>query len=568
MICERAERNGARIVLDELHELGVEVVFGYPGGAIMPLHDAFFGHSVRHVLVRHEAAAAFAAGGYARATGRVGVCVATSGPGATNLITGIVDAMTDSVPLVAITGQVRTDLMGTDAFQEADIAGMATAITRRVFVVRELAQLAPILRSAFAIAGGARPGPVLVDVPSDILKAIETPEGAQRARAPRPHRARRVPKADPSAIAAAVERIRQAKNPVAIVGGGARTSNAVASYREFCALLGLPHAATINGLGAPAPGDETFLGMLGMHGWKAANLAVARADVVLGLGMRFDDRVTGPPEKFATQASIVHADIDASEFNKIVPADIALHGDLDETLTELTRALRAAGVPRFDAWASEARGLGSSLPRDRARAGRLSATDVLDALFEMAPPDSVFTTDVGQHQMWAAQRVRPSHPRNFLTSASLGAMGFGFPAAIGACFARPGTPVFAIVGDGGFQMSMAELATVRRYEVPVKIVLIDNRNLGMVRQWQELFYDARYSATNLSDNPEFATIASAYEIAAEVLDDPAHTARVLRRFIDTRGPMLLHCRCYPDENVWPMVPAGAAMDTMMEEARS
>ena len=563
MICERTQRNGARIVLDELHDLGVEVVFGYPGGAIMPLHDAFFGHTVRHVLVRHEAAAAFAAGGYARSTGRVGVCVATSGPGATNLITGIVDAMTDSVPLVAITGQVRSDLIGTDAFQEADIAGMASAITRRVFVVRDLSQLARIIRSAFAIANGPRPGPVLVDIPSDVLKALETPETT----APPHHlttKPRRIPKVDPAAIADAVARIKSAKRPVAIVGGGARISNSIESYREFCALLGLPHAATINGLGACEPGDESFLGMLGMHGWKAANLSVAQSDLIIGLGMRFDDRVTGPPAKFAPNAAVIHADIDGAEFGKIVPADVALHGDLDETLILLNSALREANVPSFASWAKEARALGAALPRDRAEPGRLSATDVIDALFSLAPKDSIFATDVGQHQMWAAQRVRPTNPRNFLTSASLGAMGFGFPAAIGACFARPGTPVFAIVGDGGFQMAMAELATARRYQVPVKIVLIDNRNLGMVRQWQQLFYDERYSATNLSDNPEFTMLAAAYEIKAEILEDPEKTRETLQRFIDTSGPMMLHCRCYPDENVWPMVPAGAAMDTMME----
>lgn len=554
---------GAQTVLDVLLDEGVDVAFGYPGGAIMPLYDALYGHRLRHILVRHEAAAAFAAGAYARSTGRVGVCMATSGPGATNLVTGIVDALMDSVPLVAITGQVRTPLLGTDGFQEADVTGITHTITKRNFLVRTAEEIEPTIRAAFRLARGPRPGPVLVDIPQDILRAkVEH----SRPAAPRQPNRTTPPTADPVAIARAVEIIAAAQRPLAIVGGGARIADAVDEYREFLALVGMPHTATINGLGCGEQGDPYWLGMLGMHGWKAANKAVIGTDCIIALGMRFDDRVTGRTDKFAVNAKIVHADVDASEFNKIIPIDVALHGDLKATLTALNAALRQAKLPRFDAWAREAAGERSALPTDRAQEGHLSATDVLDAFFAAAPADSVVATDVGQHQMWAAQRCRPQHPRDFLTSAGLGTMGFGLPAAIGAQFAHPDRAAFAICGDGGFQMSISELATLKRYELPVKILLIDNRNLGMVRQWQELFYDARYSATNLSDNPDFVMIAQAYGIESEMISDPSELPGALARFIASPKARLLHCACYPTENCWPMIPAGGAIEDMIDKA--
>ena len=560
---ERAQRTGARVVLDAIWAEGVEVIFGYPGGAIMPLYDALFGHRLRHVLVRHEAAAVFAAGGYARASGKVGVCVATSGPGATNFVTGILDAMMDSVPLVAITGQVSTTLMGTDGFQEADIAAITHAITKRNLVVRNACDLLPALRTAFRLARGPRPGPVLLDLPTDVLKTIVLEDSPPI----RSLASRTLPRASHAAVTATVKLIRSARQPVAIIGGGVRAADASAVYRRFCERVRLPHAATINGLGAADPQDGRFLGMLGMHGWKAANLAVAQADLILAFGMRFDDRVTGPANRFAPGAQIVHADIDSSEFGKIVRADVCLHGDLRETLRALVTALDGQQIPTFDDWCERVRALGGPLPRDRSQSGRLSATDAIGGLFERLAPDAIVATDVGQHQMWAAQRARPTHPRNFLTSAGLGTMGFGLPAAIGAAFVPGGRPVVAIVGDGGFQMSLAELATIRRYDLPVKIVLIDNRNLGMVRQWQQLFYDARYSATNLSDNPEFCEIAHAYGIRAESVRVPEDLADALNRLIEHPSAMLLHCACYPEENVWPIVPAGQAMHEMMEAER-
>ena len=565
MITDRGTSStGAQTVLDVLLDEGVDVAFGYPGGAIMPLYDALYGHRLRHILVRHEAAAAFAAGAYARSTGRVGVCMATSGPGATNLVTGIVDALMDSVPLVAITGQVRTPLLGTDGFQEADVTGITHTVTKRNFLVRSADDIEPTIRAAFRLARGPRPGPVLVDIPQDILRAKV--EWRAPSSVPLPPNRTAPPQVDPAAIARAVGIIAGAERPLAIVGGGARIADAIDEYREFLALVGMPHSATINGLGCGAPGDPYWLGMLGMHGWKAANKAVIGTDCIVALGMRFDDRVTGRTDKFAVGAKIIHADVDASEFNKIIPIDVALHGDLKATLAALNNALRAAKLPRFDSWARRAASEVSALPTDRAQDGHLSATDVLDAFFAAAPADAVVATDVGQHQMWAAQRCRPQHPRDFLTSAGLGTMGFGLPAAVGAQFAYPERTCVAIVGDGGFQMSIAELATLKRYDLPVKILLIDNRNLGMVRQWQELFYDARYSATNLSDNPDFVMIAHAYGIESEMIADPAELPAALERFIKSPKARLLHCACYPTENCWPMIPAGGAIEDMIDKA--
>ncbi len=561
-VSEPADCTGAELVLDILADEGVEVVFGYPGGAIMPIYDALYEHRIRHVLTRHEAAAAFAAGGFARSTGRVGVCMATSGPGATNLVTGILDAHMDSIPIVAITGQVRTTLMGTDGFQEADVTSIMGPVTKRSVCVRDVRDLERVLRGAFRVARGPRPGPVLVDIPNDILKARcpKVDHFAERAASPASER----PSLDE--LDATIELLRTAERPVAIVGGGARSANATHVFREFCGLLGLPYAATINGLGCATPDDPKFLGMLGMHGWKAANLAVNRADVVLAFGMRFDDRVTGRPDRFAPQAAIVHADIDASEFGKIVPVRIALRGDVRQTLGALLQRMAGTAMPNFAGWSHEARALGGPLPADRAPLGELSATDVIEALLAAAPRDAIVATDVGQHQMWTAQRQRATHPRNFLTSAGLGSMGFGLPAAIGAQIGNRDRTVVAVVGDGGFQMSLTELATLRRYDLPVKILLIDNQRLGMVRQWQELFWDGRYAHTDLSDNPDFVTIARGYRIAAERVEDPGELRDALERFYAAKGPVLLHCACFPTENVWPLIPPGLTALDAMERA--
>jgi acetolactate synthase-1/2/3 large subunit len=526
----------------------------------MPFYDAMYGDpDFRHYLVRHEAAAVFAASGYARTTGRVGLCTATSGPGATNLVTGLLDAFMDSVPLVAITGQVRSALMGTDGFQEADVCAITQPVTKFNILVRTPGEIPAAIAEAFALARSGRPGPVLVDIPTDVLKAA-MPETTRPARGPRLH-----PNvtADPAAIAKAIALLRAAQRPILIAGGGVRSPEAVAAFRRFAALAGAPQTTTINGLGAAAQGDWRDLGMLGMHGTKAANLAVHESDVLFALGMRFDDRVTGRTDRFARGAKIVHADIDPSEFDKIIPAEVTLRGDIAATLTALADELERHPAPRFDDWARAAANRAATLPCDRIAAHTLSATNVLDRFFELVPANAVVTTDVGQHQMWAAQRIRPREPRAFATSAGLGSMGFGLPAAVGAQVAHPERPVFAIVGDGGFQMSLPELATLRRHHLPVKIVLIDNRNLGMVRQWQELFYDERYSATNLSDNPDFAAIATAYGIRGETVDAPGDLDAAIHRLIGVPGAALLHCACYPAENVWPMIPGGGSIDDVM-----
>jgi acetolactate synthase-1/2/3 large subunit len=552
--------NGARAALEACKREGADAIFGYPGGTIMPFYDAMFGDpEIRHYLVRHEAAAVFAASGYARTTGRVGLCCATSGPGATNLVTGLLDAFMDSVPIVAITGQVRTGLMGTDGFQEADVCAITQPVTKHNVLVRNAGDIPAAIAEAFALARSGRPGPVLVDIPTDVLKA-KMPENHRPARMTGRHPG--VPP-DLAAVARAIELLREAKRPVLIAGGGIRHPDAVAAFRRFAALAGAPQTTTLNGLGAVAAGDWRDLGMLGMHGTKAANLAVHGSDLIFALGMRFDDRVTGRTDRFAQDAKIVHADIDQSEFHKIMAAEVTLRGDIASTLSALADELERHPAPRFDTWAREAADRSMKLPTDRIGAQNLSATTVLDRFFEVIPANAVVTTDVGQHQMWAAQRIRPREPRALATSAGLGSMGFGFPAAIGAQVAHPDRPVFAIVGDGGFQMSLPELATLRRHSLPVKILLIDNRNLGMVRQWQELFYDERYSATNLSDNPDFAAIAAAYGIRSETVDAVGDLGGAFGRLIGIPGPALLHCACYPAENVWPMIPGGGSIDDVM-----
>jgi len=558
-----ATTTGAQLTLDILVDEGVDVMFGYPGGAIMPLYDALYGHGIRHVLTRHEQGAAFAAGGYARSTGKVGVCCATSGPGATNLVTGLLDAQMDSVPIVALTGQVRTDLMGTDGFQEADTVSIMRGATKYAVCVRHVEDLERTLRAAFRVARGPRPGVVLVDIPTDVFKAKCAPMRVAVAAEPPSAASRPAPELA-AALDRTIELLREAKKPMLLVGGGARSSGAVAEFRELCTRLRAPHASTINGLGCGRPGDPGYLGMLGMHGWKAANIAVHEADVILALGMRFDDRVTGKPDRFAVSAKIVHADVDPNELGKIVPVAVKLPGDLRVTLRALLDRLAETAHPTFEAWSAQARELGGPLPRDRAPDGEMSATDALDAFFRAAPADAVVVTDVGQHQMWAAQRQLAADPKNFITSAGLGSMGFGLPAALGAQVGNPDRPVIAICGDGGFQMTLNELATLRRYEIPLKILLIDNRRLGMVRQWQELFYDKRYSATDLSDNPDFVAIARGYHLASESVSALADLPGALERLLAAKEPMLLHCGCYPSENVWPLIPSGTGVTEMME----
>jgi acetolactate synthase-1/2/3 large subunit len=545
--------NGAQWVVQALRAQGVDMVFGYPGGAIMPVYDALYDGGVEHLLCRHEQGAAMAAIGYARATGKVGVCIATSGPGATNLITGLADALLDSVPLVAITGQVGSALIGTDAFQEIDVLGLSLACTKHSFLVESLEELPAIMTEAFAIAAGGRPGPVLIDIPKDIQLAV----GDLNPHLISVDDQNGVVQGD---VAAARELLSQAKKPMLYIGGGVGMARAVPALRDFIAQTGMPNVATLKGLGAPDPDDECYLGMLGMHGNQAANLAVQSCDLLMAVGARFDDRVTGKLNAFAPHAKVIHLDIDPAELGKLRQPHVALQGDLNRMLPALAQPLSING------WRSETRALKAEYRWRYDHPGQaIYAPALLDKLSRRAPENTVVTTDVGQHQMWAAQHMRFSRPENFITSSGLGSMGFGIPAAVGAQVARPQDTVVCVSGDGSFMMNVQELTTIKRKRLPLKIVLMDNQRLGMVRQWQQLFFDARYSETILSDNPDFLVLASAFDIPGQRITRKDQIDAALETMFTHQGPYLLHVSIDENDNVWPLVPPGAGNETMLEK---
>ncbi|MCF7223246.1 acetolactate synthase 2 catalytic subunit [Marilutibacter chinensis] len=555
--------NGASWLAQALIAEGVDTLFGYPGGAIMPFYDALHGSDLKHVLVRHEQGAAFAANGYARASGRVGVCVATSGPGASNLVTGIADAMLDSVPMVVITGQVATPLMGTDAFQELDVFGMTMPIVKHSFLVRRVEDLPRVVAEAFRIARSGRPGPVLIDFPKDVQV------GDASGLAPHvPLDIDDVPRAADASLHAALALVSQAQRPVVYAGGGVALGNAVDVFRDFVNATRIPAVLTLKGLGALPPDNPLNLGMLGMHGTRAANLAVQECDLLIVVGARFDDRATGKLSEFAPHARVIHMDPDACEIGKLRHADAAINGDIVGALKALTLPC-AAHVHGRHAVARR-QWLETCQQRARDHAARYDAPGdgvyapaLLKRLSEIVP-GAVVSCDVGQHQMWVAQHWRFSHPRQHLTSGALGAMGFGLPAAIGAQLAlreqaphdpqEPEACVVCVSGDGSFLMNVQELATVARYRLPVKIVLLDNQALGMVRQWQELFFEQRYSEIDLSDNPDFATLASAFGIPATRIDRADDVEDALQALVHAPGPALLHVAIDQKANVWPLVP--------------
>ena len=560
---------GAEIFLRCLRAEGVELVFGYPGGAIMPLYDALDGSGIRHVLTRHEQGAVFAAEGHARATGEVGVAIATSGPGATNLVTGIADAKMDSVPLVCITGQVRSALIGSDAFQETDVFGLTLSLTKWSRLVRSIAEIPAVIAEGFYWAREGRPGPVVIDIPTDFLKAkMEFSEPAKFTPKPRPS-----PATEGTGFAGRViSLLQKATRPVALVGAGVKLSGAVSAVRELLDSLNIPTFATVHGLGAVVPTAPYYLGMVGMHGTRAANMALHETDLLLVFGARLDDRVTGDPTRFAPHARIVHFEIDPAQLDRVRPCEVPVVGNLADTVPEFTRALAAgASLPDCSAWRRVACGPDRAEldPRGLAQ----PTIRFLDELFSRLPDNSVILADVGQHQMWAAQRYRSASPRGFITSGGLGAMGFALPAAVGVQLSKPASTVLCVSGDGGFQMNIQELATVRRLNLPIKMVIVDNKYLGMVRQWQQLFYQRNYAETDLSDNPDFVEIAKAYRINAARLDEEAmteypvtsQTAEALERFLESREPELLVFDCAPEANVYPMVPAGAALSEMLFE---
>ncbi len=550
-----APRNGARWLAHALEAEGVDTLFGYPGGTIMPFYDALVDSRLKHILVRHEQGAALAANGYARASGKVGVCVATSGPGASNLVTGIADAMLDSVPMVCLTGQVATPLMGTDAFQELDVFGLTMPIVKHSFIVRRVDDLPQVLREAFRIAREGRPGPVLIDLPKDVQMADAShlpdhvPAGVDPQPAP-----------DAAKLAEALAAIAGAEKPVIYGGGGIALAEAVDAFRQFVEATAIPTVLTLRGLGALPANHPQLLGMLGMHGTRAANMAVQESDLLVVVGARFDDRATGKLAEFAPFARVVHLDADAYEIGKLRSADIAIPGDVATGLRTL-KAARSTCQAWRETCQQRREKFGS---RYDAPGSDIYAPGLLKRLSEIAPDDAIVACDVGQHQMWVAQHCRFNHPRNHLTSGALGTMGFGLPAAMGAQFACPDRTVVLVSGDGSFMMNVQELATIARCRLPVKIVLLDNSALGMVRQWQELFFAERYSEIDLSDNPDFAALAQVFGIPARRIVLRSQVDEALADLLAQPGPALLHVAIDIKANVWPLVPPNHANSSMLE----
>ncbi|MGU5762500.1 acetolactate synthase 2 catalytic subunit [Aeromonas hydrophila] len=545
--------NGAQFLVQALKQQGVTQVFGYPGGAIMPVYDALYDGGLAHQLCRHEQGAAMAAVGYARASGQVGVCIATSGPGATNLVTGLAEALLDSVPLVAISGQVPCAAVGTDAFQEVDVLGMSLSCTKHSFMVTDVADLPQVIAEAFAIASEGRPGPVLIDLPKDVqlakvptqhpLFAVAEPEHLSQAE-----------------LTAARTLLTAAERPVLYVGGGVGMANAESQLRDFAAATGMPAVTTLKGIGALDPDSPVYLGMLGMHGTKAANYAVQQCDLLLVVGARFDDRVTGKLEEFAPEAKVIHLDVDAAEFGKRRAAEVGITQDLKQVLPRLAMSLA------IDPWREHCANMAREYAFRYDHPGQpIYAPALLKQLSARLPETSVVACDVGQHQMWVAQHMRFTSPRNHLSSAGLGTMGFGLPAAIGAKMSRPEDEVVLVSGDGSFMMNVQELGTIRRAQLKVKMVLLDNQRLGMVRQWQELFFDGRYSETILSDNPDFIALAAAFGIPGETITCKDQIAGALDRLLASESAYLLHVAISEEENVWPLVPPGVANHQMMEQ---
>ncbi|KAF7768960.1 acetolactate synthase I/II/III large subunit [Pseudoalteromonas citrea] len=544
---------GAQLLIDLLAKHGVKEVFGYPGGAIMPIYDALYGAPVKHYLTRHEQGAGFAAVGYARSTGKLGVCFATSGPGATNLVTSLADAMMDSVPLLAITGQVPTAAIGSDAFQEVDVLGMSLSCTKHSYMVERAEDLAEILQEAMHLALSGRPGPVLVDIPKDI----------QLAQAPfKPWLAREEssPELLSSEVQTAEALLSEAQRPVAYVGGGVQNADAQAELMHFLNKTHMPAVSTLKALGSVLPEYEYDLGMLGMHGGQAANIAVQECDLLVCIGARFDDRVTGNLAKFAAKAKVIHLDIDPAEVGKRKPAAASLIADLKTS------------IPALGCFVTNVEWLNTVMQLKTTHAWRYDypgekvfAPYLLKELSRKMPNDGVVCCDVGQHQMWVAQHMKFTHPSNHLSSGGAGTMGFGLPAAIGAQIARPQNMVVTVSGDGSIMMNIQELATIRRNNLPVKIVILDNQRLGMVRQWQQLFFEGRYSETNLSDNPDFVQLAAVFGIPGQTITHANEVDSAIDALVNSTGPYIIHACIDDKENVWPLVPPGAANDEMMTE---
>ena len=549
---------GSEIIIECLKEQGVDTVFGYPGGTILNVYDALYKHQdeINHILTSHEQGAAHAADGYARATGKVGVCMATSGPGATNLVTGIATAYMDSIPLVAITANVGVSLLGKDSFQEIDIAGVVMPITKHSFIVKNVHELADTIRRAFKIAQTGRPGPVLVDVTKDVTANVADFEP----KAPEPIE-RKVTSIKADDLDMAIKMIEKAEKPFIIAGGGVITAGASDELKKFAEKIDAPVCDTLMGKGAFDGTDERYTGMIGMHGTKVSNFAVNKADLVVVVGARFSDRVIGNASKFAVNAKIIHIDVDEAEIDKNILVECSVVGDAKEVLKMLATRIKASEKPE---WRAEVDALKEQFPCVDDY-NEFSGPGIINKIYEITKGKATITTDVGQHQMWAAQHYKYSHPRQLLSSGGLGTMGFGVGACIGAKVGMPENITINIAGDGCFRMNLNEIATAARYNIPIIQVVINNHVLGMVRQWQTLFYDKRYSNTILNDNVDFVKVAEALGATGIRTTNLAEFEDALNKAIEMNKPVVIECMIDQDDKVWPMVAAGAALETCFDK---
>lgn len=554
------KRSGSRVVTEALLKEGVKIIFGYPGGAVIPLYDVLYETpEIKHILTRHEQAAAHAADGFARATGGVGVCIATSGPGATNLVTGIATAYMDSIPLVVLTGQVPTSMIGNDAFQEANITGITYSITKHNYLVKDVDELPGVLKEAFYIARTARPGPVLIDLPKNVLTretSVPYPKEVH-IRSYNPNY-----KGNPKQIRRAAESIDESERPVIYAGGGVISSGASSELAEFARRINIPVTTTLMGLGSFPEDNPLSLKMLGMHGTRYANYAVSDTDLLIAVGARFDDRITGKISEFAAHAKIIHIDIDPTAISKNVRVDIPIVGDAKNILSQLLSAAQRG--KKRESWHRKIQEWKRKYPLKYELDGDLKPQYVVEMIYKATRGEAIIATEVGQNQMWAAQFYQYTKPRTFISSGGLGTMGYGFPASIGAQIGRPEKIVFDIAGDGSFQMNIQELATAANYKVPVKIAILNNGYLGMVRQWQQLFYESHYSQVNLEGHPDFVKVAEAYGVEGIRVTKPEQVEPALKKALDIAGPVILDFRVSREENVYPMVPAGAALTQIIE----
>jgi len=548
---------GAQILLECLMKEGVEYIFGYPGGVSLPLYDALYDCKIKHILVRHEQGAAHMADGYARATGKVGVCLTTSGPGATNLVTGIATAHMDSIPIIAITGQVVTSMIGNDAFQEADITGITRPITKHSYLVRDVKELAYTVKEAFHIAASGRPGPVLIDLPKDVQidsAEFQYPEKiSMRSYNP-------TYDGHPGQIKKLADAIHKAERPIIYAGGGVILSNASAELKELVEKTGIPVTTTLLGLGCFPEGSPLSLGMLGMHGTRYANYAIMESDLLISIGARFDDRVTGKISHFAPKATIAHIDIDPTSISKSVQVHIPIVGDVKRVLVELNKHVKKGN---YDTWIESVEKWKKEYPLSYKQDSKVIKPQfVVEEISRITKGKAIIATEVGQNQMWTAQFYKFTKPRTLLSSGGLGTMGYGFPAAIGAKVGCPDMTVFDIAGDGSFQMNLQQLATAVQYKIAVKVAVLNNGFLGMVRQWQELFYNKRYSQSRM-ENPDFVKIAEAYGAMGIKVTKPSEVAPAIEKAIKSKLPVVLDFHVSPEENVYPIVPVGSPISEMI-----